>query len=209
VHTAPDRRTRLACQTSIHGFPYLKSDGCGFESHQELIIPGSLECSPRLSFGTGAIDFAITFIIEPLELESPIFFLEIKPPTHLNSVATRKFAENQIRAWFTQLAHLVQVPKLYGVSAIGVYLSYYTYERANRTIEPIALADSANEVMGTAPETRWNMNIMEEEGRAKFLRVVEEIKQMVAIIGTGLCILLFNLPLHHFRGVVIYFVPMS
>ena len=50
---------------------------------------------------------------------------------------------------------------------------------------------------------------MEDEGCAEFLAVVEEIKQMVAIIGTGLCILLFNLPLvvHHSRGGVIYFVP--
>ena len=45
---------------------------------------------------------------------------------------------------------------------------------------------------------------MEEEGRARFLAVVEEIKQMVAIIGTGLCIPLFNLPLHHSRGGVIF-----
>jgi hypothetical protein len=51
---------------------------------------------------------------------------------------------------------------------------------------------------------------MQEEGRAKFLAVVEEIKQMVAIFGAGvLCILLFNLPSHRSRGIVIYFVPVS
>jgi hypothetical protein len=99
---------------------------------------------------------------------------------------------------------------------MGRQLSYYTYERASGTVEPIALADSTTLVVDTAPIGRWNryphprtVLYMEEEGCAKFLAVVEEIKQMVTIIGTGLCILLFNLPLHHSRGGVIYFVPMS
>jgi hypothetical protein len=139
--------------------------------------------------GTGAIGFAISYVIEPLNLECPVFFIEIKPPTHLPSLSARKDAENLVRRRFLQLSHLVRVPKLYGVSAIGRQLSYYTYERASGTVEPIALADSTTLVVDTAPIGRWNTNIMEEEGRAKFLAVVEEIKQMVAIIGTGLCIL--------------------
>lgn len=117
--------------------------------------------------------------------ESPIFFIEIEPPTHLPSLSTRKDVENQVRHRFLQLSHLVRAPKLYGVSAIGRQLSYYTYERASGTVGPIALADSITLVVDTAPIGRWNTNIMEEEGRAKFLAVVEEIKQMVAIIGTG------------------------
>ena len=144
--------------------------------------------------GTGAIGFAITFVIEPLDFESPVFFIQVKPPTHLPSLSTRKDAENQVRHGFVQLAHLVRVPKLYGVSAMGRQLSYYTYERASGAAEPIALADSTTLVVDTAPTGRWNTNIMEEEGCAKFLAVVEEIKQMVAIIGTSLCILLFNFP---------------
>jgi hypothetical protein len=47
--------------------------------------------------GTGAIGFAITFVIEPLDLESPVFFIQVKPPTHLPSLSTRKDAENQVR----------------------------------------------------------------------------------------------------------------
>ncbi|KAF8462666.1 hypothetical protein JB92DRAFT_3068178 [Gautieria morchelliformis] len=128
--------------------------------------------------GTGAIDFAITYVIELLGVDSPIFFIEIKPPTYLPSIAARQYAENQVRTWFKQLAHLVAIPKLYGVSAIGRQLSYYTYERASGTVEPIALADSISSVVDTAPIGRWNTNIMQEEGHAKFLAVVEEIKQM-------------------------------
>lgn len=79
------------------------------------------------------------------------------------------------------------------VSAIGRQLSYYTYERATGAVEPIVLADSISFVVDTALIERWNTNIL-EEGSAKFLAVVQEIKQMVAILGTGLCILLFNFP---------------
>ncbi|EDR11115.1 uncharacterized protein LACBIDRAFT_293271 [Laccaria bicolor S238N-H82] len=123
--------------------------------------------------GTGAIEGrAITYVIEPLDFQSPIFFIDIKPPTHLLSLSARKNAEDQVRYRFWQLSHLVRIPKLYGVSAVGRQLSFYTYDRASRTVEPGPLA----------PIERWNTNIMEEVGRAKFLAVVEEIKQMVAII---------------------------
>ena len=91
------------------------------------------ECFPRAKFtitpqytttdvqtgGSGAIDFAITYVIEPLTVECPIFFVEVKPPTHLAGLYTRKEADRQMRTRFVQLAHLVKTEKLYGVSAIG------------------------------------------------------------------------------------------
>lgn len=93
---------------------------------------------------------------------------------HFLAITARKDAENQVRSRFGQLAHLVRVPKLYGVSAIGRQLSYYTYERASGIVKPIALTDSGISVVDTAPIERWNTNIM-EEGHAKFLVVVEEM----------------------------------
>jgi len=140
--------------------------------------------------GIGPIDFAITYVIEPLDLriESPVFFIEIRPPTHLSSISARKDAENQVRNQFGQLAHLVRIPKLYGVSAIGRQLSYYTYERASGAVEPFALADSTNAIIDTAPIERWGTNIMQEEGRTKFVAIVEEIKQMVLDLW---CVLIF------------------
>jgi hypothetical protein len=59
---------------------------------------------------------------------------------------------------------------------IGRQLSHYTYERASGAVEPVALVDSTSFVVDTARIGRWNTNIMQEEGRAKFLAVVEEIK---------------------------------
>jgi hypothetical protein len=179
-----------------------------FPATQFVVTPQYATAEARAGSTGDIIDraFAITYVIERLNLESgPIFFVEIKPPTYLPSISTRKDAENQIRHRFLQLSHLVRIPKLYGVSAIGRQLSYYIYERASGNVEPVALADSPSAVVDTAPIERWDTNIMEEEGRVKFLAVVEEIKQMVATLGKGVYILLCNVLLHQSRGVVICF----
>ncbi|KAH9015921.1 hypothetical protein EDB85DRAFT_1821785, partial [Lactarius pseudohatsudake] len=96
--------------------------------------------------------------------------------------SARKDAENQVRTWFVQLAHLVRIPKFYGVNhaiGLGRRLSYYTYERATGAVEPAALADSTSSVVDTASIERWYSNIMQEEGRARFLAAMKEIRQMV------------------------------
>ncbi|KAH9022710.1 hypothetical protein EDB84DRAFT_1245638, partial [Lactarius hengduanensis] len=109
----------------------------------------------------------------------PVLFVRIKPPTHLPSISAHKDAENQVRTRFVQLAHLVRMPKFYGVNrAIGRRLSYYTYERATGAVEPAALADSTSSVVDTASIERWYSNIMQEEGRARFLAAIKEIRQM-------------------------------
>ena len=84
------------------------------------------------SEGSAAIEFVITFVVESMDLESPVFFFEIEAPTYLPSISARKNAEKQVRKRIEQLANLVQIPKLYGVSAMGRQLSYYTYEKATR-----------------------------------------------------------------------------
>jgi hypothetical protein len=97
--------------------------------------------------GVGAIDFAITYVVEPQELESAIFFIEVKPPTHISPISDRKKAKNQVRSLFDMLVHLVRTPKLYGISAIGRNLSYFVYDRASGVVVSPALPDSSTAVM--------------------------------------------------------------
>ena len=40
----------------------------------------------------GATNLAITYVVEPLDPESPVLFIEVKPPTHLSAITTRKNA---------------------------------------------------------------------------------------------------------------------
>ncbi|KAM6501969.1 hypothetical protein JOM56_001946 [Amanita muscaria] len=128
-----------------------------FPSSQFVVTPQYPTLEAPEPFGVGASNFAISFVIEPVGLESPVLFIEVKPPTYI-----------QIRARFGSLDHLVRIPKLYGISAIGA-------------VEPAALPADPNRVIDTAPVERW-ANIMQEEGRTKFLAMVEEIKQMVRAI---------------------------
>lgn len=158
-----------------------------FPSTQFTVTPQYLTTEAQVG-GIGAINFAITYVVEPLDLEGPVFFIEIKPPTHLSSISTRKDAENQVRNRFGQLAHLVRIPRLYGVSAIGRQLSYHTYERASGAVDPVVLADSTNVIADTAPIERWDTDIMQEEGCTKFVAIVEEIKKMVLDLW---CVLIF------------------
>ena len=83
-----------------------------------------------------------------------------------------------MRRRFGEISHLVKVPKLYGISAIGRQLSYYEFDKAVGSITPDALPDSSTTMMDTAPVERWSTNIMEPEGFDKFMRVVEEVKRM-------------------------------
>jgi hypothetical protein len=141
--------------------------------------------------GIGAIDFAITYVIEPLDLDSPVLFIEVKPPTHMPRLSARKNAENQVRSRFGQLTDLVRIPKLYGISALGRQLSYYTYDKDSGVVEPAPLPDNPYLLIDTAPVERWDTNIMQEEGRTKFLTMVEEIKQMVRNLWYVLYMLVF------------------
>ncbi|KAF9067170.1 hypothetical protein BDP27DRAFT_1393158 [Rhodocollybia butyracea] len=148
------------------------------------------ECFPRDRFsispqyatplaqigGIGANEFTITYVIEALDLDSVVFFVEIKPPTHLPILYARQTADNQMRQRTPQISHLVRLPKLYGISAISKHICYYTYDRITHHVEPTEIP---NNFFDIAPIDRWSSNIMEEEGRTRFLNVVQEIQAMV------------------------------
>jgi len=62
------------------------------------------ECFPRTTFsispqyatpmaqtgGVGAIDFAITYVIQALDINSLVLFIEVKPPIHLPVISAVK-----------------------------------------------------------------------------------------------------------------------
>jgi hypothetical protein len=115
-------------------------------------------------------------LLSPWTLKALSYSFEVKPTIHFLSISARKIAEIYVRSRLPALAH---VPNLYGISAIGRNLSYYTYHKDSGVIEPAALPDNPHVVLDTAPVERWDTNIMQEEVRTKFLAMVEEIKQMV------------------------------
>jgi hypothetical protein len=91
--------------------------------------------------GVGAIHFTVTYVVEALDLDSVVFLLEINPPTHLPILSARKEADKQVRQRFGQIAHLVKIPTLYGISAIGRHLCYYTYHLTTGIVERVEILE--------------------------------------------------------------------
>ena len=96
-----------------------------FPSTQFAVTPQYGTDLAEAHMGIGGIDFAITCVIEPLDL-----FIH-------------NHAEN--RVW-SRFGHLVRIPKLYGIRAIGK-LSYYAHDKNCRVVEPAALPDNPNVVL--------------------------------------------------------------
>ncbi|KAH9058925.1 hypothetical protein EDB83DRAFT_1012249 [Lactarius deliciosus] len=59
-----------------------------FPSTQFTVTPQYATAGAQTG-GPGPIDFVIAYVIESLDLDSPVFFVEIKPPTHLPSLSAR------------------------------------------------------------------------------------------------------------------------
>jgi hypothetical protein len=140
----------------------------------------------------GAINFAVTYEVQPSDKDSfidrddysPVMFIEVKPPTHLHSIAGRESAALQIKERFEELAEQTQIPKVYGVSAIGKNFACYCYDATSRTTTPAINKNLRSIIDDVAPIDRWSANIMEPEGRNTFLQVVGEVKEMAQRLRT-------------------------
>ncbi|KAF8516328.1 hypothetical protein BU17DRAFT_92897 [Hysterangium stoloniferum] len=127
--------------------------------------------------GIGAINFVVSFVVEVED--APVLFVEIKPPTHLKYRATRTDADREMRSRFEELFEMCRTPTLYGVSAMGKKLCIYKLDVANYTIAPQQLPTSSMHVVDSAPESRWDLDITNQDGFQKFMEIVADVKRMV------------------------------
>ena len=74
------------------------------------------------------------------------------------------------------------IPTLWAASAMGTKLSFYHLDviTPDADIVPRAIARQITRVNDTAPESRWNYDILEPAGEQKFRQVVDEIKAACA-----------------------------
>ena len=131
----------------------------------------------------------------------PVFVLELKRPGDLRYSFKRHEADQQIRQrmkelrrWSSSLIvwHSTNclnpkdefpLPVIHAVSAFGTRLCFYRMSH-NQPIEPppgpILAHTKHRGRKSTAPQERWDCDILEEEGAERFKSVVEEIKQACA-----------------------------
>jgi len=74
-----------------------------------------------------SIHFTTVFIVQ--RAFHPVFFLEIKPPGDYTHRSSRAAANDQMRTRFFDLADVVELPVIHGVSALGTRLCFYSYTR--------------------------------------------------------------------------------
>ena len=131
---------------------------------------------------SSSIDFSPVFIIQRVIQKAmhPIFFLEIKPPGHYMHRLSRAAADDQMRKRFTNLAPLVDLPVMHGVSALGPRLCFYSYTRDNDILVPPRIPPDPERVDDVAPAERWNYDVLSDEGVARLTQVANEVKAMVA-----------------------------
>ena len=77
---------------------------------------------------------------------------------------------------------------------MGTQFSVHEYTSGTRSLTPPRILPHPVIVNDTAPQERWNYDVMELEGEARFMEIVTEIKKMAADLNPGCkCI---SLPLY-------------
>jgi hypothetical protein len=110
--------------------------------------------------------------------DSPVMFIEMKAPRDLYLDTSREDAAIQIRERFESLAQQIRIPKLYGVSAFGRNFACFCYDATSRMITPPIIKNKGVFLADVKPIDLWSANIMQPEGRDRFLHIVDEVKEM-------------------------------
>ncbi|KAL6308958.1 hypothetical protein BKA93DRAFT_724946 [Sparassis latifolia] len=122
------------------------------------------------------IEYVVLF--EIVVENRPIFILEVKEPVDLEYVSARESADDQIRHCIEDLVGRCPIPTLHAVSAMGTRLCFYRQDTGPGAgpILPIGIARHPERVNDVARAERWDCDILDPEGEARFRAVVEEIK---------------------------------
>ena len=121
-----------------------------------------------------SVDFIIEFEVR-LE-DKPVLFLQIKEPRKIAFKSAREEADNQMRKRMGDLAAVCPLDTLYGLSAFGTQLSFYTYDKQTRIL-PTRIPAHQDMETDAAPLNRWDCNILEDEGAQLLQDLVAEIKR--------------------------------
>jgi len=119
---------------------------------------------------TVAVNINLTiFLIQ--QRQRPVFFVEIKAAEHLHK-STRAAADKEMRERLEYLGDHVEIPILFGVSAIGPKLCFYKYTKDTRIFGHTKVAAD------TAPRGRWEFDVLMVEGEWKLREVIGNVKRM-------------------------------
>jgi hypothetical protein len=146
-------------------------------SEDYLVSPQHIEPDDR-----DAIDMAVLYMVE--RHRKVVFFLEIKPATHIMHMSTRAMADTQMRRRYKKLFE-DSIPILHGVSALGTRLCFYELDRDTRRVRPPSIAEDPECITDTAPAGRWDTDILTQEGEERIKAVVDSAKSIASSLACG------------------------
>ena len=85
-----------------------------------------------------------------------------------------------MRKRFLDLADRVDIPILYGMSALGSKVCFYTYDKGTKSLSPEVIKGDQNLIFDTAPADHWSLDITTPDGEKELRRVVMHVKAMCA-----------------------------
>ena len=123
-----------------------------------------------------SVDFIIEFHV--LYNDVPVFVVEVKAPSVFVYPSTREEADVQIRSHLRDLVGQCPLSKLHGVSAIGTKLCFYSAHQTQNSLAIKLQRIPADPQLTTdmAPQSRWDVDVLEDGGVVHLREVVDAIK---------------------------------
>ena len=127
----------------------------------------------------GSIDFTVMFL---LERKFPVIIVQVMTNVAYETPSSRKAADEQMRESIHDASIRLDaraMPKLYGLSFFGTRFCVYEYTHSSGTLTPRRIGVQPDIITDTAPKERWNLDILEEQGKTRLEEIVGDIKAMV------------------------------
>jgi hypothetical protein len=146
-------------------------------------VEGQYEVVPQFKSvvrqsGQGGINIVTVLVVEVNR--HPVLFMEIKPPAAIPHDSKREEADWQMRHRFRDLRQDLSIYTLHGISAFGTRLSFYEYDPVTHALRPEVIQSDPAYFADVAPISRWDCDVLQQEGADRLKGIVEKVKEMCA-----------------------------
>jgi hypothetical protein len=146
-------------------------------------VDGPYEIMPQIKSVTlqdgQEIDIVAALVVQVNH--HPLFFMEVNPPAAFLYDSRHAGADEQMQHRFSDLRQDLDIPILHGVSALSTQLSFYEYNSATHVLQPEQVLWPHPSIFdNVAPITRWDCDVLQQEGANHLRKVVNQAKEMSA-----------------------------
>ncbi|KAF8578499.1 hypothetical protein K439DRAFT_1621295 [Ramaria rubella] len=158
-----------------------------FPQHKGYVVVSNYDGIKEKIGRQHAIDLTDPFVVQATQY--PIFFPELKPPSHLKNDSTCQLADTQMCQCFTLMKSVYSsfhqrgiknLPTIHGISAMATRISVFQYDVASETLLPRQLYHINTHLVGnTAPLSQWLVDVLTDEGEGIMRKIGQETTRHV------------------------------